>query len=303
MVLYLFSCAIRNGLPCSGNGICSEGVCYCYVGHTGYACEVDDVILTNPVTPVTLPETTCPTVHGLTCNWHGTCVNSKCVCEAPWGGQACEDNPLEQFCDEHWECAECIAFGLDCEVNCTSPSTIYRLVDNITPTAGDMFCRHKSDIMSCSFYYQLSPEQENGDDVVLVQSCPDWLIALTGSSAFLVNVAEDQSTVVPDLFTEVLAETTPLESAFVTQIVTESTRIVTESTTSLAESTPSGDFTSSIESTSLTEELFESRTRIIQLETSSLPNSMVCVCYSIKVLMTCLISFMCFLLITDNKNS
>ena len=299
MVLYLFSCAIRNELPCSGNGICSEGVCYCYVGHAGYACEVDDVILTNPVTPVTLPETNCPTVHGLTCNWHGTCVDGKCVCDAPWRGQACEDNPLEQFCDEHWECAECIAFGLDCEVNCTSSSTIYRLVENISPTAEDMFCRHKSDIISCSFYYQLSPEQENSKDVVRVQPCPDWLIALTGSSAFLVNAAEDQSTVVPDLFTEVLEETTPLESAFVTQIVTKSTQIVTQSTQKVTEST-----TSLAESTSVTEELFESKTRIIQLETSSLPNSMVCVCYSIKVLMTCLIiRFICLLLITDNKNS
>ena len=299
MVLYLFSCVIRNGLPCSGNGICSEGVCYCYVGHTGYACEVNDVILTNPVTPVTLPETNCPTVHGLTCNWHGTCVDGKCVCDAPWRGQVCEDNPLEQFCDEHWECAECSAFGLDCEVNCTSPSTIYRLVDNITPTAGDMFCRHKSDIMSCSFYYQLSPEQENDKDVVLVQSCPDWLMALTGSSAFLANSAEAQSTGVPDLFPEVLAETKPF-SAFVTQIVTDSTQIVTESTQKVTEST-----TSLAESTSLTEELFaESKTRIIQLETSSLPNSMVCVCYSIKVLLTCLIiSFICLLVINDNKHS
>ena len=103
-----------------------------------------------------------------------------------------------------------------------------------------------------------------------------------------------------------------MESSFVTQIVTESTQIVTESTqivmestqtvtestTSLAEST-----TSLVESTSLTDELFESKTRIIQLETSSLPNSMVCVCYSIKVLMTCLIiRFIWLLLMTDNKH-
>ena len=254
MLVNFSSCRGLGGLPCSGNGICSEGVCYCYIGHSGPLCEIDDItvdhegLIASATTDGTPSVSGCPTINGQVCNGHGSCVNRLCTCETPWSGESCERNQQTEFCNENRHCAECTAFELKCAENCNS-STVFRLVKSIPPPSmGRIFCRHKSSIHHCSFYYQLSKEIDSGKNVVLVQSCPDWLIALVGSSAAILNktAVGDQSTEAPALTTSVSPETT-----------------------SSAEES-SGD--------SGTKE---------QSGTSSLPNSVTCASYNMQILLLC----------------
>jgi hypothetical protein len=52
-------------LPCSGHGVCSEGVCMsCHGGYAGAGCEIP-----------------CPATSGVTCSSHGVCRRSDGVCD------------------------------------------------------------------------------------------------------------------------------------------------------------------------------------------------------------------------------
>ena len=174
----VFSCEGLGGLQCSGNGICSDGDCVCDPGHGGNVCQID-------YAPVSGAPYSCPSVNGTLCDGHGTCEEGECVCYFAWGGKACEMQLHKTgFCNLYRACAECVAFGQKCTENCNN-SAVFRLVEEL-PTSGmdHIFhrCRYRSDIHQCSFFYQLGTELLNGKKVILVKSCPDWLIALLGSS-------------------------------------------------------------------------------------------------------------------------
>lgn len=197
-------CQGEGGLLCSDNGICSDGICYCYPGHGGTLCELDDNTVlvdefststttgsplgvkfkpsTTTVASLDVDSTQCPILNGQVCNEHGRCVNGFCVCDVNWGGEACGVTRRSGFCNAYRRCAECTAFGIKCATNCNT-TAIFQLVENLPSSASDYIfhrCRYRSSLHQCSFFYQLGKETVSGKKVILVKSCPDWLISLRG---------------------------------------------------------------------------------------------------------------------------
>ncbi|CUG31867.1 transmembrane protein, putative [Bodo saltans] len=89
------ACPSNNGLPCSGNGICDDGlqgtgICTCRVGYSGPNCSL-----------------MCPVAFGRTCGNGGCVANNTCVCAAYWDLSS-------------GSCSTCIDgnYGLDCSLTC-----------------------------------------------------------------------------------------------------------------------------------------------------------------------------------------
>ena len=105
-----------------------------------------------------------------------------CVCDVNWGGEACVVTRRSGFCNTYRRCAECTAFGTKCSANCNA-TAIFQLVEELPSSASDYIfhrCRYRSSLHHCTFFYQLGKETVNGKKVILVKTCPDWLISLKG---------------------------------------------------------------------------------------------------------------------------
>ncbi|CEM31495.1 unnamed protein product [Vitrella brassicaformis CCMP3155] len=89
---------------CNGKGSCEEGVCSCFPGYSGHACQIN-----------------CPKA----CSGNGQCTMGACLCVAGWRGADCSERHCcngRGTCDVPGEPCQCDPgfSGADCEVDVRS---------------------------------------------------------------------------------------------------------------------------------------------------------------------------------------
>lgn len=194
-----FHCDQYQGLLCGGQGTCDCGVCQCFPGFTGSACEC----------PLSLQP--CLSRGGFLCSGRGRCVCGTCVCEdSRFQGPTCEICPsCPDVCTEHRECVLCRAFrqGLgeeECDRGCSHLNlTLLEELAHLPQenrNAGLHRCKER-DMDGCWVHFLYQAEHRNqsahihvalerqcpsGPDVVLITALVSGSIVLLGLVLLLV---------------------------------------------------------------------------------------------------------------------
>lgn len=210
--LLSYLCRGKNGIPCSGHGQCSGGMCVCDRGYSGIKCDVNSADVpavmpaeVPPLLPVSLPEGLPPTESLFPfdamrepqstsstetsipfepvycteqdesiCSGRGLCHGGRCVCDQGFSGTICELSSSVGFCKTYKECAECTAFMTSCPHRCTKMGSFYLVYD--FPNTGSPLwtCRFRSSKFLCSFLFQKEYEEASGYKSIMVRPCLDY---------------------------------------------------------------------------------------------------------------------------------
>lgn len=149
-----FSCDRRDNKYCSGNGDCDcNGVCKCYQGWSGRACEC-----------TTLTDTCKRPGSNLICSGKGDCVCGQCVCrvedELRYTGPYCEKcTTCKNQCEELKPCVMCLMnqtgniTAEECARNCTDINVeVVEKIDKTLIENDETLCYFKGDD-DCTYVY------------------------------------------------------------------------------------------------------------------------------------------------------
>lgn len=267
--LLSYLCRGRNGLPCSGHGQCSGGMCACERGYSGMKCDVNSADMapmapmspmnpqqlfpnappslqsfpfepmveqqsqTTSVVPISQENTFCSVQDDSICSGHGLCQGGSCICDQGYSGTICELSSSEGFCNTYKECAECVAFMITCPSKCSKIGTFY-LVFNF-PNTGLSFrtCRSRSTKFHCYYHFQQEYEEPSGFKSIMVRPCLDYQRILDTNTT-----TEEPFTTTADLSTQ-----SDMTSHSISDVMTQVTSTTVKDSTSTREDDMKSDRT------------------------------------------------------------
>ncbi len=176
------------GNNCNGKGVCKKGLCECFPGWTGQACDVSS---------------TCPMYGKTECAGHGECILGVCQCADGWEGYACHkakgcpNNCTDAkhgachgnrcHCMPGWEGADCsFSTKVNCPMGCSghgicqvSTAKCYCEPGYMGPICAESVSCPKFDNKTCSGWgickygkCFCAPGREKYDDCRAPEECP-----------------------------------------------------------------------------------------------------------------------------------
>lgn len=224
--LLSYLCRGENGMPCSGHGVCQQGVCICDTGYNGTKCEVEvndraesssntgsdvDGLMVHDNLGAGQEDNgrmtdSCLETDHQPCEGHGVCNNGACDCDEGYSGFLCELSSKVGFCRTYKECAKCISFMRKCPDKCEKMANFKHVYGFPVNKQGVSFrrCRFKDIPRNCTFYFQEEGEDERGMKTIMVKTCLAYHGATVDSGE-----AVEQSTdrpMVPDMTSDEITQ-------------------------------------------------------------------------------------------------